>query len=698
MLPEDSRRLEALTNALNSLLQKQRLLERRVTQLESLLPTQTPPSKTVEAGLVTSQTTSPPDITPTAEAEPAASALFEVPSPATHPALESRVGLTVVNRIGVLTLVLGVGFFFKWAVDNNWIGPAGRVILGIVAGLATLVAGDVLWRKGQKIFAQGITATGIAILYLAFYAAFDFYHLIPQLAAFALMVAVTAMTAVLALRYDSAAIAALSLLGGYITPLLLSTGQDHPWFLFSYLFLLNFAASLLARQGGWPKLEWISFAATVVIYGAWLLDRGTQPEKKLVATLAPLAFTLQRSLTALPLLFVLSEVLTALALGLIWTPVDAMTLVLSLLIALAGLLFAEVRKFEWAALSGFLAFWLIYLVHFFTAAQPVREFVFLSCGFVLFTAWNARQAFVLRQFFSPITLLVFSLNGVIYYAGSYNLLHAQNHAWLGPLAALVAGIYLAFAWRLRREKQAEEPTQRALLFSLGMALAFLTLAIPVQFTGFTITIAWAIQAAAVAWIGYRIPSRRAVYAAMAVFALVALRLVLLDSESMPNADSYSLLRNTRFLTFAISAAAMLLAAYWGAVLAPRTSLVAYFGGHIFLLWGLCLEIFGWAARSVEAVNRVSSETVAISILFAMYALVLVSAGVATNSTINRLSGLGLIGIVVVKLYFFDVWQLGRPYQIAAFVVLGILLLAMSFLYSHFRRVIESWWKHDKAAG
>jgi uncharacterized membrane protein len=76
---------------------------------------------------------------------------------------------------------------------------------------------------------------------------------------------------------------------------------------------------------------------------------------------------------------------------------------------------------------------------------------------------------------------------------------------------------------------------------------------------------------------------------------------------------------------------------------------------------------------------------------------LVSVGVASRSAINRLSGLGLIGIVILKLYLFDVWQLSRPYQISAFVVLGILLLSTSFLYSHFRRLIETWRKDDQTS-
>src|SRR4029077_7278767 len=110
-----------------------------------------------------------------------------------------------------------------------------------------------------------------------------------------------------------------------------------------------------------------------------------------------------------------------------------------------------------------------------------------------------------------------------------------------------------------------------------------------------------------------------------------------------------------------------------------------------------MEALAWAARTSAPQNLLSVETVSISILYAIYAVVLVSAGVATRTPINRIAGLGLMGFVVVKLYLFDVWQVGRVYRISAFVALGALLLATSFLYSHFRAVIESWWKNDQTA-
>ncbi len=82
------------------------------------------------------------------------------------------------------------------------------------------------------------------------------------------------------------------------------------------------------------------------------------------------------------------------------------------------------------------------------------------------------------------------------------------------------------------------------------------------------------------------------------------------------------------------------------------------------------------------------STVAVSILMACYALALIAAGVATRTAINRLAGLGLMALVVAKLYLVDVWQLSRGFRITAFLGLGALLLLVSYLYSRFRPAIE----------
>jgi hypothetical protein len=690
MQPNDSQRLDALLTAFNQLLQNQDRIEQRLAFLEKQLAPQSEQQTMVSPEPVI--TTAPEPLPVVPPPDDVAPPIAQTP-PQTATNLESKVGLTVVNRIGAITLVLGIAFFFKWAVDNNWIGPAGRVVLGLMAGFITLYIADFLWRKRQQVFAQGITATGIAIIYLSIYAAFDFYHLIPQSAAFLLMVAVTAMAAILALRYNSLAIAALGLLAGYITPLLLSTGEDHPWFLFAYLLLLNFAATEIGKRGKWPRLEILSFLATALIYGGWLLNRGTTPEKHLIATLAPLAFCAQRWRTQIPILFSFAQLLTALAMALIWQHDDQTFIPLALFIAASGLLFSRFRTYEPALFTSFAGFWGSYLIVLLDTKPVLAQLFGVSLGFVLFAAWSWRRLIVNRATPTSLALTVVALNGVSYYANSYYLLHTAHHIWLGPLAALVAAIYLAFGISLHRQADDHRPV----LLSLGLSLTFLTLAIPIQFTGFTITIAWAIQGAALTWIGARLNSTRALLGALVIFALVAGRLLAYEAESLPDPQSYALLWNSRSLTFAVSAVAMLLAAWWSSKFFQPAALATYFAGNIVLLWGLCLEIFAWSARSVAPENRLSVETIAVSILFGVYAVILVSVGVGTRSIVNRLSGLGLIGIVILKLYLFDVWQLSRPYQISAFVILGILLLSTSFLYSHFRRLVESWWKDDQTS-
>ena len=161
-----------------------------------------------------------------------------------------------------------------------------------------------------------------------------------------------------------------------------------------------------------------------------------------------------------------------------------------------------------------------------------------------------------------------------------------------------------------------------------------------------------------------------------------------------SAADYTLIGNPRFLTFTIAAAAAWASAYWTA--AGAAALTFYLGGHYVMLWALGLEALGWVSRNASPENLRSAQSAAISILMACYAVLLVGGGVLYRSTINRIVGLGLIGVVVAKLYLYDVWLLVRIYRIAAFGALGALLLLTSYVYSRNRVSIENWWKDRNA--
>jgi uncharacterized membrane protein len=678
-LPDDQK-FANLVNALNEVLARQDRLEARLTNLEQSLSIAVPA----------------PAVPMPVPMEPVPVIESAAPFATPRPALESKVGLTILNRIGGITLVLGVAFFFKWAVDNNWIGPSGRVILGLLAGFAALAVADLLWRKGQQIFAQGITGTGIAIVYLACYAAFDFYRLISQPVAFILLLATTIMAATLAIRYSAIAVAALGFFGAYLIPLLLSNGEDHPWFLMTYLLVINVAATYLAAQRGWRPLELLSFAATIFIFGGWLFKYGDKPADQLSATSGVLAFCAQRFRTAWPVLFLFTQALAALSVAYIWQGAFNFSW-LALLVAAGGLAFVHVRKYAPALPTAFVAFWLSVGVtsldnHSVSHVMPVA-----SAGFVLFAVSSWWRNAILDESPGASDMSVFALNGAIYYSVAYSVLQHDYHHWLGLLAVAVAASYLAFGMFLYRKSAAKEADMRMVLLALGVSVAFLTLAIPIQLTGFTVTIGWAIQAAALTWIGVRLSSTPAVRTAFAIFALALLLAGIADSGMYSNAASYTLLLNTRFLTFAVLGAAFLLAGYWSAKLERQFALVHFIAGHLTLLCGLSLEGIGWAERSAARENRLSVETVGMTILFAGYAVMLVSFGVATRSAVSRVSGLVLTAVVILKLYLFDVWQLSRVYQVIAFVILGILLLSTSFLYSRFKNLISDWSRADKTA-
>jgi len=182
---------------------------------------------------------------------------------------------------------------------------------------------------------------------------------------------------------------------------------------------------------------------------------------------------------------------------------------------------------------------------------------------------------------------------------------------------------------------------------------------------------------------------------LTVLTLAVLRLLALDTF-IYESSNYSTLLNTRFLTFAVSTAALWLAAKF---MAPATdAAVAYIAGHAVLLFGLGLEIGGWVSRNVVPENQSGVQIIAVSVMLTIYAVILVLIGVRTQAAIHRILGLALVALVVAKLYLVDVWVLGRLFRITAFLALGVLLLALSYLYSRLRPALARLLQTDSIRG
>ncbi|MBP1656155.1 MAG: putative rane protein [Bacteroidetes bacterium] len=224
------------------------------------------------AGMATQPLPTPPapPVTPKVPVAP------EKPS-RTRGEWEALIGGKLLNRIGALALIIAVGLFLKYAFDNNWFTEWMRVSIGVLVGVVCLLAAARAARKGFEVFAQGLVGAGLAILYLSVYASFNFYALVSQPAAFVAMSAVTILSYVQAFRYKALAVSLLGLLGGFLTPFMLSTGEANMVGLFTYVALLDLGLLLVvARNDAWMILDPLALLGTYCIYSLWHSEYYTQ--------------------------------------------------------------------------------------------------------------------------------------------------------------------------------------------------------------------------------------------------------------------------------------------------------------------------------------------------------------------------------------------------------------------------------------
>ena len=198
---------------------------------------------------------------------PAQPPVTRPPKPAKS--VESLIGAHWLNRVGIAALLVGAAFFLKLAIDNEWIGPAMRVTIGAVVGIALLVWSDIFHRRGHRLFAHSLEVVAVGILYLSIWAASQTYTLIPNSIAFGAMSVVSIALVALALRHQSEFLAGLALTGGFLTPVLLSTGQNRAVALFSYVALLDVAALILVALRPWIRALAVAFFGTLFLYIGW---------------------------------------------------------------------------------------------------------------------------------------------------------------------------------------------------------------------------------------------------------------------------------------------------------------------------------------------------------------------------------------------------------------------------------------------
>ncbi|GDX83497.1 hypothetical protein LBMAG42_53080 [Deltaproteobacteria bacterium] len=169
-----------------------------------------------------------------------------------------------------LALVVAVLFGLREAIAHGWFGPAARFAGGIAVGAGAWFVAELLhWRK-YPTPAAALSGAGASILFSTLYAGHARWGLIGQPTTFAAMVGVTVVAMVMAERRGSRFVAYLAMIGGYATPLLLSTGENKAVAFFAYLTLLDGGLLLAAWRRRWPDLVAVSGVVTVVLYLGWV--------------------------------------------------------------------------------------------------------------------------------------------------------------------------------------------------------------------------------------------------------------------------------------------------------------------------------------------------------------------------------------------------------------------------------------------
>ena len=689
-------------------------IERRLARLERWMlgeapttPEARPPERTDIAPGEGRLSTSAPPLAPAptappspASASPPASPAAEDPalaSPDVQPEpllLETRIGTRWMLYAGVATLVVGVGLFIRYAFVNQWITEPMRVGTGVLAGGMLMVSGRRFAASGHERFGTTLVGGGVAAWYLAVYAALNLYRLVDAATGFAMLVAVTAFAAFQAERLRAQPLAMMAVVGGFATPFLVGGGADAQVVLFTYVALLVAAIVYLAHRRDWPALTLASFLLTGLTVSVWYLrfyEPGAWLRTELFLTLyaalflwvlyrsrestRPYAGATRWALATTPLWY---HAASLSILGDHWLAFLVYLIALTgagvAVAARAGAMWARVGL--WALVAGPLLGW--------TGAD--QDGTWLVPAVVTWIAvaslHAAAQIELLRRDGGRLhaaDVVLVPVNGFGLAFGLQALLEPHFPAATGLATALLALAWWAVAAGVRRIDPG------AAMHVLVLAAALAVAAMGLQLDGHWGALACAAQAGGLAWVGIR--ERRAWIRAAGAGLLGAAALLAMGAMAAPVPAAHAVLANRRALLGLFVVGVLALVA-WLHRRADRdiphrepALAAAVVGANALLLFTLSLEIRAfWELRQGIAANADLAMQMMISATWAAYAAALTAAGIRRRYAPVRYLAIVVFGATVLKVFLVDFSQLDSVYRIASSVVLGLLLLAASYLY------------------
>jgi len=520
--------------------------------------------------------------------------------------LENAIGTRWIGRIGVLAILFGVAFFLKYSFDNKLIGETGRIILGIFWGTTFIGVGEYLQKKkNMGLYGQMLSGGGLAVLYLSLYAAFALYHLIPAPLAATGVLAVTTTGMTLSIRYSAYSLAAIALLGGLLTPIMLSTGQNQPLTLFSYILLLDIGTLLLLRFRQWPSLVAASLFGTVLLYIGWHSE-------------------------------------------------------------------------------------------FFSDAQRWLAFGIIAMFFVFYNFYILISRIYSQNRESKVDQIVIFGSAAFFFLAFFSQYHWESTWSVKSFTLVLAGLEIGFAEIVRRRATAV-PMTIAAYAAVSMIMTVIATFVALEQRWILPTLA--AEMAVLGWIGLRLdfPAlRRGAY-------LMGLIVLFRFSDDiifyLEPFKGFIPVFNGRFLICAAAAAGFYIFMYFIAryrdkldanerymfeitfVITQVLSLVLLsVEVHDFFRFRSRGHILGWGSSHY-------AYQLSLSVLWALYASLLTGVGIFKRLRRARVLGILLLGTTVLKVFLVDLSALQTFYRIISFIVLGLLLLAVSYSYNRFKHFI-----------
>jgi len=188
---------------------------------------------------------------------------------------EQFMGVKMFAYVGGLAAFIGVALAVKYSFDHNLVSPELRMATGFLTGICLLVAGTIVHRRKQyAVGAQTLCATGVVILYAVTFACHSIYKFpfFAPVQTFLVMILVTAVAFTLAVRLNALVVAILGMLGGFLTPVLISTGEDNPLGLFGYIAILDAGLIFVALHRRWYFLTTLAALGTALMQIGWVGD------------------------------------------------------------------------------------------------------------------------------------------------------------------------------------------------------------------------------------------------------------------------------------------------------------------------------------------------------------------------------------------------------------------------------------------